>query len=219
VPGWVRSGRRVIGVSLLERPAGTVRLDPQQWLAQHGDALWRYAIVRVRRAEIAEELLQETFAGALESAGRFRGECSERTWLLAILRRKIADHIRRSRLRRGLPEDRAAYDAFDGMFDGRGMWRVDPGRWPRDADRMLADPEFRRDFEACLSRLPVGLGEAFVMREVRGQGPDAICSVLEITQRNLWVRLHRARVLLRSCLGLKWGVQRKEGRRNGRTRS
>jgi RNA polymerase sigma-70 factor (ECF subfamily) len=183
-------------------------LDPSRWLADHGDALWRFAIARVGRADLAEELIQETLVSALETAHGFRGESSEQTWLISILRHKIADSIRRSERASGGAE--ASVD--EDLFDARGAWRVDPGKWPRRPDEVLSDPAFRRDLDSCLSRLPPGLRDAVELREARGIGASVICDELGITERNLWVRLHRARMLLRDCLGRRWAPRHKEGR-------
>jgi RNA polymerase sigma-70 factor (TIGR02943 family) len=178
--------------------------DPSSWLAEHGDALWRYAIGRTRDAELAEEVVQETLVAALDAYPSFRGESSERTWLLAILRRKLVDQFRaRGRERAG------AGGVLGEMFDKRGRWRFDPGRPP--ADGMLESPEFLADFERCLSKLPAGLAEAFVLREVRGSPAEAACAALRISMDNLWVRMHRARLLLRKCLAERWSPARKGG--------
>lgn len=68
---------------------------PAQWPDRYGDELYRFALSRVSAAEVAEELVQETFLSALNGLATFRAEASERTWLFVILRRKIIDHYRR----------------------------------------------------------------------------------------------------------------------------
>ena len=35
--------------------------DPKRWLDEHGDFLYRYALMRVRKPEVAEDVVQETF--------------------------------------------------------------------------------------------------------------------------------------------------------------
>src|SRR5215471_14626288 len=68
----------------------------ESWLNQHGDALFRYAILRVRDSAVAEDLVQETLLAALKAFERFQGRGSERTWLMGIMKHKIADHFRRA---------------------------------------------------------------------------------------------------------------------------
>ncbi|MGD9855037.1 MAG: RNA polymerase sigma factor, partial [Planctomycetaceae bacterium] len=69
--------------------------DPECWVDDHGDALFRFAMVRVGRREIAEDLVQETFLAGLKSRDRFRGQSQERSWLIAILKHKTADWLNR----------------------------------------------------------------------------------------------------------------------------
>src|SRR5687767_6314375 len=83
-------------------------IDPSRWLHAHGDVLWRFAMSRARSAHEAEEAIQDTFEAALRARDGFRGESSERTWLLAILRRRLADSARsrmRERARTSGPTD------------------------------------------------------------------------------------------------------------------
>ena len=52
--------------------AGTVA-TPDSWVDEHGDCLYRYALVRVRTPEVAQDLVQESFLAALRSQGQFAG--------------------------------------------------------------------------------------------------------------------------------------------------
>lgn len=70
------------------------RTDPEEWVKAYADDLFRHAVARVRHREIAEDLVQETFLSAWRSRNRFAGRSSEKTWLLGILRNKIADYYR-----------------------------------------------------------------------------------------------------------------------------
>src|SRR5512141_1460473 len=80
---------------------GTPRVDPERWVAEYGDFLFNYAVMHLRDNALAEELVQDTFVSALGSAHNFKGLSSERSWLVAILKHKIIDHIRKiSRERR-----------------------------------------------------------------------------------------------------------------------
>jgi RNA polymerase sigma-70 factor, ECF subfamily len=70
-------------------------VNPESWVDDHGDCLYRYALLRVRRPEVAEDLVQETLYAAVRSYGNFQGKSSERTWLCGILKNKICDHFRK----------------------------------------------------------------------------------------------------------------------------
>ena len=57
-------------------------VDPSQWVDRHADALFGYAMLQLANHELAEDRLQETFLAALEVSKTFRGDSSERTWLM-----------------------------------------------------------------------------------------------------------------------------------------
>jgi RNA polymerase sigma-70 factor (TIGR02943 family) len=182
-----------------------VRLaDPQSWVDQHGDCLYRYALLRLRAPELAADVVQETFLEALRARHSFAGRSSERTWLIGILRHKIVDQIRRSSrenaTRTGSPD--GATDRSE--FDRRGHWKVAPGSWGGDPTREIESREFWDVFTLCLSQLPQGLADAFFLRELDGMSADEVQQTLGITPANFWKRLHRARSLLRQCLECRW---------------
>src|SRR5882724_4035184 len=77
--------------TMIEESRGT---DPTQWLDLYGDFLFNFAMGQLRDATEAEDLVQETFLAGLKARYRFAGQCSERTWLVSILRHKICDHLR-----------------------------------------------------------------------------------------------------------------------------
>ncbi|MFZ1174817.1 MAG: RNA polymerase sigma factor SigC, partial [Mycobacterium sp.] len=55
--------------------------------------VWRF-VTYLSDAGNADDLTQETFLRAIGAIERFSGRSSARTWLLAIARRVVADHIR-----------------------------------------------------------------------------------------------------------------------------
>ncbi|RLS54052.1 MAG: hypothetical protein DWH94_11290, partial [Planctomycetota bacterium] len=65
------------------------------WVEQHAAALFRVAFRLLGNPHDAEDVLQETFRSAWTSRHLYDTSRSERAWLLAILRRRSADHWRR----------------------------------------------------------------------------------------------------------------------------
>ncbi|MDQ7011172.1 MAG: sigma-70 family RNA polymerase sigma factor, partial [Mariprofundaceae bacterium] len=78
---------------------------PEDWLSEHGDYLYRYAMARLRNPELASDMLQETLLAAWKGSKSFKGNSSVRTWLVGILKHKITDHIRREIRNRKLAEE------------------------------------------------------------------------------------------------------------------
>ena len=180
-------------------------IDPDRWVDEHGDALYGYAMLRLRDPDAAAEVVQETFVEALRGLSKFEGRSSERTWLISILKHKVIDHFRRrSRLDRASGQgDLVAFDAGE-FFDQRGAWKVSVGRWGELPDDEVERAEFWEVFRACLAELPPSYAEAFTLSEIEGMTGPEICKLLEITPTNLWARLHRARLLLRRSLEARW---------------
>lgn len=141
----------------------------------------------------AEEVTQRTFTTFIETADRFEGRSSVRTWLFGILYRKILE-LRRELAR---SQDQVEIDAaFDEQFNGNGRW-LEP---PRPADAALVDREVRQQISACLDTAPERQKMAFLLREVEEFSSEEICEILGISRTNLGVTLHRVRNRLRQCL-------------------
>lgn len=181
-------------------------LDPSKWLDSHGDYLYRYALVRVREAALAEDLLQETLLAAVGAYQDHAGRSSERTWLVGIMKHKVIDYFRR--LARNTkfqltPEDDDEIESFEESGPWQGHWREDraPISWPIHS---FESREFWETFENCLSQLPQRMSIAFTLREIDGLTSTEICEILNITPNNLWVLLHRGRNKLRHLLEVEW---------------
>jgi RNA polymerase sigma-70 factor (ECF subfamily) len=177
------------------------------WIDEHGDALFRYALLRVGDREAAEELVQETFLAGLESRGGFEGRSAIRTWLIGILKHKIADrHRRQARERTVEPgaSDEDVNNSPEQWFDERGMWRRRPASLDLDPTAHADRVEFWRVLTACLEELPARQREAFSLRELDERPTQEAAEAMAVKPNNLWVMLHRARARLRSCLEKRW---------------
>ena len=161
----------------------------------------RLRIARVRRQDLAEDLVQETLLAAIVARKRFAARSSERTWLISILRRKIVDHFRqarRARLEVVEKDDNAEF------FSSDGHWKHTVWKWRGDPQQVLEREEFWQTLELCLAQLPPAVADAFVLKELDRLAGEEICKELQITPSNLSVRLHRARILLQHCLERNW---------------
>jgi RNA polymerase sigma-70 factor (ECF subfamily) len=65
-------------------------------VARHADDVYGYVRRRLgERADLVEDLVQETFLAAWGNLASFQGEAPLRIWLLGIARHKVEDHYRR----------------------------------------------------------------------------------------------------------------------------
>lgn len=192
----------------LPTPATTTvtAADPSTWVHQHGNALYAYALTRVRNPSIAEDLVQATLLAAFQSRGRFAGQSSERTWLIGILKHKVADHFRRASREQPVEDIERWPEALAQSFDAEGQWKPEhgPQEWGQDAAHAIERREFQTTLADCLHKLPQRIAAAFTLREMEELKTEDVCKALQISPTNLWVMLHRARMQLRQCLEHNW---------------
>lgn len=185
-----------------------VMTTPERWVDDHGDALFGYAFTRLRDRARAQDLVQDTLLAAWRSRERFAGESSERTWLVGILRHKLLDFLRTASRERSFTDLEFYTDEEGetfGNLDFPGHWSAGsaPGAW-RELGAGVDSPRFWDVFYACCARLPDRIAQAFILREVDELSTAEICRQTGVTESNLWVMLHRARLALRSCLEQNW---------------
>ena len=185
-------------------------LDPETWLDQYGDYLYRFALARIKDQAVAEDLVQETFLAALHGRNRFKGHSAVKTWLSAILKNKIVDYLRKKIREQAINDTNSITETVDGYFHKNGNWKVRPEKWNLDPSKIYEQREFMDTFYKCLSELPDRLSKAFVLREMEGYSTKEICNVLQVSSTNSWVMLYRARMFLRRCLELFWFHKSKE---------
>jgi RNA polymerase sigma-70 factor (ECF subfamily) len=202
-------------LDLSDQPAAPpTACNPERWVELHADALFRFALLRVRNQTTAEELVQETFVAALSASAAFRAQGSERTWLVGILKHKIIDQFRKSQ--REQPTDTALAESdpvVEKAFTKMGRWKIHPRKCDIDPAALMENAEFWEAFTGCVGALPEKMAQAFSMRMLNDEEPDTVCQVLAITPTNLWMLLHRARARLRQCLEAKWFCNDREPNR------
>jgi RNA polymerase sigma-70 factor, ECF subfamily len=190
-------------------PARPCLSDPERWVELHGDYLFSYAMMRLRDATKAEDAVQETFLAALKGGGSFAGRSAEKSWLVGILKNKISDYYRKASRETSFTDmefySNEERDSFvgDGVF--KDSWNHEHG--PRDwssPGASLDSEVFWQTFRDCSNKLPKSVGTVFTLREVDGIESREICAMLNISESNLWVMLHRARMALRRCMEVNW---------------
>lgn len=170
--------------------------------------LVRFATLQLRDPSLAEDVVQDTLLAAEQGIGSFAERSSIKTWVYAILKRKIIDALRTRHRETPISQVGGASDdtgELNDLFDRRGFWATKhrPHRWS-DPEESLEQQQFWRIFELCLDVLPQRTAQVFSMREMLGLDTEEICKELSISTSNCWVILHRARMGLRQCLEEHW---------------
>ena len=189
----VRSGDEAVFVELVDRFQGS---------------LVRVAMRYVPSRAIAEEVVQDTWIGVIEGIDRFEGRSSLKTWLYKILiyrARARGQRERRTTPMSSLADEESAPSVPTERFRGSdalwaGHWATPPRRWDGDSEDRLLAGEARTVIDAVIAELPQAQREVIVLRDISQFGSAEVCDLLDITEANQRVLLHRARSRVRAAL-------------------
>lgn len=158
----------------------------------------------------AEDVVQETWLGLIGSLDRFEGRCSLKTWIFRILHHTAQK--RAGRERRSVPFssfiDRDGGDETcvdPGRFLGSGErwaghWATVPQFWDDVPEQRLASHETRAVIERAIAALPPNQRAVIALRDIEGWDAKEVCSLLQLSEANQRVLLHRARSKVRGDL-------------------
>jgi RNA polymerase sigma-70 factor (ECF subfamily) len=172
----------------------------------HG-ALLRLARTFVSDNAVAEEVVQETWLGVINGLPGFEGRSSLKTWIFRILINRAQTRGKREARSRpfsslwdvDVGEPEAAVDP--GRFTARGMWVEPPPRWSNaPPEELLMQRETMELIQRAITELPENQRMVITLHDVEGVAPDEICNILEISETNQRVLLHRARSKIRGAL-------------------
>lgn len=165
----------------------------------------RLAGVFVGDGAAAEEVAQDAWEGILKGLDAFEGRSTVKTWMFRILVNRAK--TRAARDRRMVPfTDLALADdpepAVDpARFAPNGHWSAPPKAWPEETpEALLLRAETRAFVAEEIGRLPEAQRAVVILRDVEGLDAGEACTLLEISESNQRVLLHRGRARLRAAL-------------------
>jgi RNA polymerase sigma-70 factor (ECF subfamily) len=167
----------------------------------------RFVRIFLRKPDVAEEVVQETWLAVLRGLPSFEGRSSLKTWIFHILSNRARSRaIREGRVipfaELGGPGDEARDSELEDRFSPDGRWSEPPARWQVDTPEAIAlRREAMQQLEAALETLPDAQRTVVTLRDVEGWSAQDVCNVLDISETNQRVLLHRARTRLRRTLG------------------
>lgn len=170
--------------------------------------LRRLALGYVRRPAVADEVVQETWLGVIRGIQAFEGRSSLRTWIFRILVNTAK--TRAERERRTVPLS-SMQDEVDPSVDPSrfldeqharwpGHWSSPPVRWDQLPEAYLEGQETLAALRDAIEALPPVQRRVIVLRDVEGWPAEEVCALLEISEGNQRVLLHRARSYVRQAL-------------------
>ena len=152
---------------------------------------------------VAEEVVQDTWMGVLRGIGSFEGRSSLRTWLFRILVNRARTAGARERRSVAIGDAEPAVDPS--RFDAAGAWLSPPEAWIEEVDDRLRSGKLAGRIRSAIEELPARQREVVTLRDVEGLSSDEVCHVLEITDGNQRVLLHRGRSRVRQVLETEFG--------------
>jgi RNA polymerase sigma-70 factor, ECF subfamily len=174
---------------------------------KHG-MLKRIARRFVASDAVAEEVVQETWLAVVNGIDRFQGRSSLDTWISSILVNQARKHGVRER--RSVPfccvgsreADQPSVDPDRFERDGDawpGHWATPPRPW-QHPERRLLSLEAREHLKRALEQLPERQRLVVGLRDIEGCSAEETCALLELSEENQRVLLHRGRSRLRAAL-------------------
>ncbi|MDH5230824.1 MAG: RNA polymerase sigma factor [Gammaproteobacteria bacterium] len=148
---------------------------------------------------IADEVVQEAWVSVIKSLKKFEGRSSLKTWILTIV-----SNCAKTRLRKearsvawGDASDIEASAVSPDRFNPKGFWSNTPGHWQSASpEQLLASEQLRENLDKSLQQLPGAQRTILQLRDFEGLPMDDICKILQISESNSRVLLHRARTKL-----------------------
>ena len=167
-------------------------------VTSYSGSMLRLARAFVPNTAVAEEVVQETWLAALRGLAGFQGRSTLKTWLLGILINKA--RTAGAREQRSMPMADAGPAVDRSRFGVDGAWTEPPERWVEAADDRIVAAKLAGRLHEAIDDLPPRQREIVVLRDVEGLSSEDVCSVLEISDANQRVLLHRGRSRLRQAL-------------------
>jgi RNA polymerase sigma-70 factor (ECF subfamily) len=171
----------------------------------------RFAQQYVPDRSVAEGVVQEAWLGVLRGVDRFESRSSLKTWIFGIVLNCARARARRDRRTVPFSEmERSAFEPFEPSVDPSrfrgtadqypGGWISFPAPWGDSPDQRLLAAEARQCVRAAIANLPASQREVVMLRDVQGFSAEEACSVLQLSEANQRVLLHRGRSKVRRAI-------------------
>jgi RNA polymerase sigma-70 factor (ECF subfamily) len=195
-------------LDLVERARGGDEEAFALLVRRYSPMLLRLARMYVPTDALAEDVVQETWVAVVRGLERFEGRSSFKTWLFRILVNRAK--TRGVREHRSIPfasvGSAADEDGDEGptvdpaRFTSEGAWTSAPADWRDDPETALDSAEALRVAREAIAELPERQKIVITLRDLEGLSSDEVRNVLDLTETNQRVLLHRARTKVRKAL-------------------
>jgi RNA polymerase sigma-70 factor, ECF subfamily len=165
----------------------------RELVERHSSTVYNLALRMMNNPQEAEEVLQETFISAFRALDRFEGRSQLGTWLYRIAYNAALMRLRKRELATSSIDEPHVND------EGEELPRqlID---WTGLPDDVVLSRELHEVLGKAVGTLPETLRSVFVLRDIEGLSTAEVAETLSLTETNVKVRLHRARMALREHL-------------------
>ena len=170
---------------------------------RYDGALRRLALTFVKTPAAADDVVQETWEGVIKGIDRFESRSSLKTWIFRILvNRARTRGVKDSRMLpfSSLGPDDVGPAVPPSSFDSAGMWRSRPAELAAEPETKLLAGELRSRLLEAVDTLPARQRAVITLRDIVGLPAEEVASLLEVSDGNQRLLLHRARARVRSEL-------------------
>ncbi len=179
-----------------------------EMVERHSGTVYNLALRLMNNPQEAEEVLQETFISAYRALDRFEGRSKLGTWLYRIAYNAASMRLRKRRAPTSSIDEPLMTEEGEAIPRQLGDWTSLP-------DEILLSGELRSVLDEAVSKLSETLSGVFVLRDIEGLSTAETAAILDLTEANVKVRLHRARLALREQLTAYFAPAMPADRPNG----
>lgn len=144
--------------------------------------------------KLADEVAQEAWVSVMRALPKFEGRSKLKTWILTIVSNEAKNRLRKENRQVSIEDMTRDTASFDDRFDQGEHWAEPPTEWSADSpDALLSESQLATCLEQAIEELPGLQGATLSLKEKQGYSLQEICNILEVSESNVRVLLHRAR--------------------------
>lgn len=158
---------------------------------------WMLALAErmLRDRALAEDAVQEAFLNAFRGLDRFEGRSSIKTWLHRIT---VNSSLTKLRQLKRLSEK--PIDEYLPEFDRHDCRIETPWTYLAPLQDVLENDDLRAQISESIDALPESYRIVLQLRDIEECDTSEVAELLDISEANVKVRLHRARAALKKLL-------------------
>lgn len=158
----------------------------------HGSML--YLARRIVGEKIADEVVQEAWLSVMRALPKFEQRSKLKTWILTIVSNEAKNRLRKESRHVSLEAMTEDKSGMADRFDSSGHWSEPAAMWQADSpDALLSEGQLSGCLEQAIVELPDLQSATLNLKEKQGYSLKEICNILDVSESNVRVLLHRAR--------------------------